>query len=147
MLIPALLIPLALNAVKRSSMNAWIRACLCHNQSWWASPPWVVVLFCFSIDAPKTRRLVTATGVVAQLPEFQPAADGRWNTRGVMAGEGEAEVCVVSWKTVRVVRDEHSEIDESRSMLRVCTGEGLDDIAKDHSELLFCKSLFYLLCV
>jgi len=56
-------------------------------------------LFYFAIDAPKTRRVVTsATGVVARLPELQPAADGRSNTRGARAGEGEDEVCAVSEK-------------------------------------------------
>ena len=43
----------------------------CHGQSWRASLPWVVVLFSFTIDAPKTRRVVTsATSVLARLPEF-----------------------------------------------------------------------------
>jgi len=68
----------------------------CHGQSWRASPPWVVVLFYFAIDAPKTRRVVTlATGVVARLPEFQPATDGRSNTRGARPGK-ERPRCALS---------------------------------------------------
>ena len=51
----------------------------------------------FTIDAPKTRRVVTsATGVVARLPEFWPQADGQSNTRGLWRTGGEVGGCVVS---------------------------------------------------
>jgi hypothetical protein len=49
----------------------------------------MVDLFCFAIDAPKTCRVVmSAAGVVARLPEFQPAANGGSNTRGALAARG-----------------------------------------------------------
>jgi len=85
----------------------WLLTGLDYNSlsyMWRASPPWVVILLCLSIGAPKTRRVVTsATGVVALLHEFQPAADGyawrsgrRGRGRGVC---GQPEYCLrsLSW--------------------------------------------------